>query len=243
MIRGIAHRGYSAKHPENTLSAFQAALDLEYSHVEFDVQLSQDGIPVLLHDYSVTRMTGQPGEVSDYTLAELRSFPLPEGERIATLVEALDLLHGDIRIMVELKQAGDLYPGLEEKALAALKETGTFDQAIVISFDHFSIARMRQLDDEVTLGLTSSCAMPYVFDFMRDMRCDLLGVPIRMLTPEYDRMITERGHVVGPWVVDTLTDMERIANEYPHALITTNELERWADFSRDRPELTSGRLA
>jgi glycerophosphoryl diester phosphodiesterase len=136
-----------------------------------------------------------------------------------------------------LKQAGDLYPGLEEKVLEVIRITDTFDQVIIISFDHFSIVRTRRLSPDIRLGLTSSCSMPYVFPFMKEYGCELLGVPIRMMTAEYTEMIMEQGIIVGPWPVDTVADMEWIAAKYPAALITTNELERWADFYKSHPEL------
>ncbi|NHN29970.1 glycerophosphodiester phosphodiesterase [Paenibacillus agricola] len=239
-IKGIAHRGYPVKYPENTLSSFQAALDLSYTYVELDVQLSKDGIPVVIHDYTVDRMSDNKGMVRDYTLDELKRLRIKEIETIPTLEETLRLLKGHINIMVELKQAGDLYPGLEEKVLEVIRRTDTFEQCIIISFDHFSIVRTRQLSQDIRLGLTSSCSMPYVFPFMEEYRCELLGVPIRMMTAEYTEMIMERGIIVGPWPVDTITDMEWIAAKYPTALITTNELERWADFYRSHPELHLG---
>jgi glycerophosphoryl diester phosphodiesterase len=76
-----------------------------------------------------------------------------------------------------------------------------------------------------------------VFPFMKEYGCELLGVPIRMMTAEYTEMIMEQGIIVGPWPVDTVADMEWIAAKYPAALITTNELERWADFYKSHPEL------
>ena len=236
-IRGIAHRGYPVKHPENTLSSFQAAVDLGYTYVELDVQLSKDGVPVVMHDYTVDRMSDHRGNVKDYTLAELQQMRIGEQERIPTLEETMKLLRGKLNVMVELKQAGDLYPGLEQKALEILRRTNTFEQAIIISFDHFSIQRLRGLDADIRLGLTSSCSMPYVFPFLKETRCELLGVPMKMLTEQYASMIMEQGVEVGPWPVDTTADMEIIARKYPDTLITTNELERWAAFYESHPEI------
>jgi glycerophosphoryl diester phosphodiesterase len=237
-IKGVAHRGYPAQYPENTLSSFQAALDHSYTYVEFDVQLSKDGIPVIMHDYTVDRMTDGKGRVNDFTLEELKKLRVKEIETIPTLEETLLLLQGKpINIMVELKQAGYLHPGLEEKTLELLRRTDTFDQAIIISFDHFSIAKLRQLDQDVKLGLTSSCSMPYVFPFMEENRCSFLGVPMRMMTAEYADMIVERGIDLNPWPVDTLADMELVAAKYPSSLVTTNELEKWAEFYKSHPEL------
>lgn len=60
-IKGMAHRGYPSKYPENTLISFQAACDLNFTHLELDVQLSKDGVPVVIHDPSVDRMTDNGG--------------------------------------------------------------------------------------------------------------------------------------------------------------------------------------
>lgn len=237
LVRGVAHRGYSAKYPENTLTAFQAAIDLNISHVELDVQLSKDGVPVLMHDLTLDRVTSGSGPVKEHTLAELRELRVGGNDRIATLDEALRLLKDKAHVLVELKQAGRTYPGLEEKALEVIHETGMVQQVIIIGFDHFSIERTRALDPDVPLGLTTTASMPYVFDFIEQQNLSLLGVPTRMLTPEYYQMMLERNVIPGPWVVDETSDMEFIAAEFPDSLITTNEVQRWADFYHADPRL------
>lgn len=236
-IRGVAHRGYPVKFPENTLSSFQAAVDLGYTYVELDVQLSKDGVPVIMHDYSVDRMTDCQGSVKDYTLAELKRMKIGDNEVIPTLEETMLMLRGKLNVMVELKQAGDLYPGLEQKVLDVLRQTDTFEQSIMISFDHFSIQRLRALSPDIRLGITTSNSLPYVFPWMKEYGCELLGVPMKMMTEEYAGMIIEQGIEASPWPVDSLADMEIIAKKYPTTLITTNELERWAQFYRTHPEL------
>ncbi|WP_311764831.1 glycerophosphodiester phosphodiesterase [Paenibacillus agricola] len=239
-IRGIAHRGYPVKYPENTLSSFQAAVDLSFTHLELDVHLSKDGIPVLMHDYAIERMSDGKGNIRDYTLDELKRFSIKGIETIPTLEEALILLKGKISILVELKQCGDLYPGLEEKVLEIIHKTDTLDQSRIIGFDHFSIAKTRHLNKDIKLGLCCSGSMPYVFPFMEEINCDFLGVQLRFMTPQYAVMMQERGIISGPWPVDTLADMELIAAKYPTDLITTNELERWAEFYRNHTELHVG---
>lgn len=208
-----------------------------YTYVELDVQLSKDGVPVILHDYTVDRVSDHSGSVKDFTLAELKQMKIGTNETIPTLEETMNLLRGKLNVMVELKQAGDLYPGLEQKVLDVIRKIDTFDQSIIISFDHFSILKLRGLSADVRLGLTSSCSMPYVFPFLREMKCELLGVPFKMLTDEYVNLIIEQGVEVGPWPVDTWEDMEVIAKKYPATLITTNELERWADFYKSHDEI------
>ena len=99
------HRGYHTVNglPENSLAAFSAAMEKGYG-IETDVQLSQDGIPVLFHDYTLTRMCGIDKKVADCTLAELQSYPLAGTEqRIPTLAELLSLIDGKVPLLIELK--------------------------------------------------------------------------------------------------------------------------------------------
>jgi glycerophosphoryl diester phosphodiesterase len=236
-IRGIAHRGYPVKYPENTLVAYQAAYDLDFTHLELDVHLSKDGMPVLMHDYSIDRMTDGKGSIKDYTLEELKRFRVKGTEPIPTLEEALNLLKGKMNVLIELKQAGNLYPGLEEKVLETVRRTDTLDQLRIISFDHFSLMRMRELSPDIELGALCSGSLPHVFPFLKQINCRFLGIQFRFVTPRYAKMMEENGILSGPWPIETIEDMELIAAQYPTALITTNHLERWADFYRNHPEL------
>ncbi|TVR96845.1 MAG: glycerophosphoryl diester phosphodiesterase [Rhodospirillales bacterium] len=95
----IGHRGVAARAPENTLASLTLAAALGLTWVEFDVRLSRDGHPVLFHDDRLGRTTDGRGRVADHDLAALRRldagkrFPPPyRGERIPTLVEAIELL-------------------------------------------------------------------------------------------------------------------------------------------------------
>lgn len=236
-IRGIAHRGYPSRYPENTLSSFQAACDMSFTHLELDVHLSKDGIPVVIHDFSIDRMCNGKGKIRDYTVNELKRFLVGEVETIPTLAETLHMLKGKIGAIVELKQTGNVYPGLEEAVLEVVRRTDTFDQVRIISFDHFSIARTRRLNRDIELGVLCSGSAPYVFGFLHDIRCTFLGLKTSFLTPQYAEMMRENEIICNPGVVDSLEEMELVAAQYPESLVTTNELSRWAEFVENRPEL------
>ncbi len=108
----FAHRGLydnAGDAPENSLKAFQKAVDHGYG-MEMDVQLSKDGIPVVFHDFVLSRVARNadnepvPGKVCDYTLAQLQSFHLMDStEKIPTFAQFLELLHGQQPVIVELK--------------------------------------------------------------------------------------------------------------------------------------------
>lgn len=111
----IAHRGYAAAYPENTLPAFEAAVKAGVRYLECDVQLSSDLVPVLFHDLTLQRQCGQPGMIRDYPLARLLEFSAGCPERfggrfaevrIATLAELVELLwpHPNVIPFIELKK-------------------------------------------------------------------------------------------------------------------------------------------
>lgn len=151
----VAHRGYARRFPENTLESLVAAMEAGARYVEFDVQVTADGVPVLLHDVTLERTAGVDVRVTDIPLARLRTFDVGEagrlgdaftGVRAPTLQEALTLLARwpDVIAFVEIKEESVAHFGREPvvaRVIAdlALRTAGT----VVISFDRETIALAR----------------------------------------------------------------------------------------------------
>nr|WP_309098633.1 glycerophosphodiester phosphodiesterase family protein [Fredinandcohnia onubensis] len=226
-IFGIAHRGYPVKEPENTIASFEEACKLSFSHLEFDVHLSKDGVPVIMHDYSIERMTDGKGLIKDYTVEELKQFKIGGTESIPTLEETLERLKGRISFIIELKQAGDYYPGLEKAVLEVVDKTGTEEQSMIISIDHFSLKKVREFNETIALGALIGGNAPYVIPFLKEINATFLGLHYRFLTDEYATMLSENNIIINPGVVDAEEDMKLMVEKYPASLVTTNELERW----------------
>ncbi|KRG11907.1 hypothetical protein ACA30_19940 [Virgibacillus soli] len=224
LITALAHRGYPGKYPENTLTAYRAAYELGFSHIEIDVQLSKDGVPILMHDITVNRMTNAKGFVKDFTFAELRKLKVGGNETIPTLEEALQFAKGKMNVAVELKQHGYLYPELEEKTLKIIEETGMMDSVYVNSFDHYSIRKMRELSEEIELGVIQHGATPGLFHFLKEIKASSLAVRIEYLTDEFVRECEEAGLQIIVWPVDKQWQFD-IFRRYPNILCTTNKLE------------------
>jgi glycerophosphoryl diester phosphodiesterase len=102
----FAHRGLhrnGTAMPENSLPAIRKAAEEGYG-IEFDIQVTKDGVPVVFHDFTLHRMCGQRGRVCDYTLEELRKFHLLDcGEKIPTFAEALAAVDGRVPLIIEMK--------------------------------------------------------------------------------------------------------------------------------------------
>lgn len=230
-IRGMAHRGYPSKYPENTLISFQAACHLNFSHLELDVQISKDGVPVVIHDTSVDRITDNgTGQVKDLTLAELKRLTINGTEHIPTFEEALDLLKDRIIVDIELKQMGDLYPGMEQLVLNMVKKKGMQEQVFITSFDHYCLQRVRQLDDKIGLGLINIGASPALFPFAKEINCNYMSIEQQHITEPLIRRCEQEDIQLISWTVNQENDMKIVA-QYPSLLICTNELELWAKVS------------
>ncbi len=98
--RVIGHRGAAAHAPENTLAGFRTAAQLGVKWVEFDVRLTKDGVPILMHDDNLDRTTDGKGSVANTTLKEIKKLDAGSwfaeefaGEPVPTLAEALDAIH------------------------------------------------------------------------------------------------------------------------------------------------------
>jgi glycerophosphoryl diester phosphodiesterase len=141
----IGHRGAAGHLPENTMASFEKAIEMGVHGLELDVQLSADGIPVVIHDPTLDRTTNASGPVGAHTLASLRrldaghrfesggAFPFrDQGHRISTLSEVLDVFR-DIPITIELK--GESGPNLAHATADVIADLGAHDRVIVGSFE------------------------------------------------------------------------------------------------------------
>jgi len=147
----IAHRGGPAYAPENTLAAFRHAIDIGTDRLEMDVQMTQDGELVVIHDETVGRTTNGTGNVADLTLAEIRALDAGNGEKIPTFAEVIILAkESGVALLPEIKSP-HLYPGIEEKVLQAIADADYGEYTIIQSFDPNSMDTLHALNPEAYL--------------------------------------------------------------------------------------------
>ena len=165
----IAHRGASGDAPENTLAAFDLALAQGADGIEFDVHLSRDGVPVVIHDARLHRTTSGRGRVRQYTAAEMvkldagswfnRRYPARARFRyssfkIPRLAEVLCWIRAQrCRAWLEIKQPALPYRGIEEKVLEQIYAAGAEQFTTVISFHLPTLRRIRQIDACIPVGI------------------------------------------------------------------------------------------
>lgn len=137
----LGHRGIKAKYPENTLPSFEAAIALGVDLIEFDVNITADGVPVVLHDNDIERTSDHAGLTRSYTLAQLKSFDFGckfgaefAGTQIPTLEEVLTLAAKQEKLLlnVEIK---DMTEEAVDKTVAMLHIFGLEERSVIACFD------------------------------------------------------------------------------------------------------------
>jgi glycerophosphoryl diester phosphodiesterase len=205
----IAHRGASAREPENTLRAFDAALALGVDAVELDVHLVH-GHLVVVHDARVDRTTNGRGPLTDFTFDRLRKLDAGLGERIPTLEEVVDLVCGRARLIVELKGPDTLGPVVALVQGLVRAGTATYDQFLISSFDHRAIERALHLAPDlpraplvqgVPLGLAA---------FAEPLRPHSIHISHEFVPPELVEDAHRRGYRVFVYTVNDRDEIDEL---------------------------------
>lgn len=213
-----AHRGASARQPENTIAAFAAAMEAGADGVELDVQLSADGVPVVIHDEKVERTHAGTGWVASHTVEQLQALPSvlkpkadPLTTRIPTLAEVLDLLAaGNQRINIELKNSVKPYKGLEAKVLAMIAERKLGKRAVLSSFNHYSLQRLRERGWTGELAAIHDGMLREAWRYFREL--DVQAVhPSRhvLMVPGYVTRAHRAGFRIRVWTVNKAAQRQR----------------------------------
>ncbi|MEU6401899.1 glycerophosphodiester phosphodiesterase family protein [Streptomyces sp. NPDC046985] len=223
----IAHRGAAAYAPENTLPAIDKAAAMGFSWMENDVQRTEDGELVVLHDDSLRRTTDvervfpgrAPWKVKDFTAAEIARLdaggwysPAYAGTRVPTLAQYMRRIeHNHEKLLLEIKNPG-LYPGIERQTLKVLGHEGWLDPAhlarrlIVQSFSADSVRTVHTLAPGVRTALLGQPAMADLYRYARF--ADLINPSYSTLSRAY---VSTVHALVGPhgapmrvfaWTVD-----------------------------------------
>jgi glycerophosphoryl diester phosphodiesterase len=144
----MGHRGAAARAPENTLLSIATAVEIGVDAVEIDVHLSKDKEIVVIHDATVDRTADGTGAVSNYALRELKKLDAGEGETIPTLQEVIDFVHGKVRLVIELKEAGT-----EKPVVQLINRNGLWENVYVISFWHRLVKTAKEMEGRIKTGV------------------------------------------------------------------------------------------
>jgi glycerophosphoryl diester phosphodiesterase len=221
-IHVFAHRGLvSGKAAENTLKAFQDALDAGATHLETDVQATKDGVAVLFHDNTLERVAGINRDVKDLTFEQLRQIELPGGP-IVSLQEALEKMP-DARFNLDIKRSIAIEPTV--RAIVAAKG---HNRVLVSSFSDYRrrkamrLLRAKGLTVATGMGLAkillavlaAKLRMRWLFNLVAQ-GSQAIQVPyehplINPLKPRFIEYVLDTGLQLNYWVVNEAQTMHEL---------------------------------
>jgi len=237
----IAHRGFSARAPENTIAALTLALKEGATAVEFDLRTTSDGNPVLMHDKTLNRTTNGIGKVEEQSLAELAQLDAGswfnsafEGERVPSLAEALECLKVQVKtIFAELKGEGTTQN--LRNVVSITRAAGLLDKTVFIAKNWSLLDELRRHAPEALIGPIVERREQTHEAFTRvtnDPRC-LLDFDARILLkdPEIALYAKRNGVEVAVWTVDNIGDAASLL-DLGVRRITTNQVGRMLAWAR-----------
>lgn len=222
----MGHRGASAIVPENTLKAFEKAIDLKADFIEFDVQETLDGELVIIHDDDIKRITGHDGIISKMTLNELKMLDFGEGEKIPTLEELVKLTKNKIKLNCEIK-----VKGITEKVIKIFRKWDILNTTIVSSFIHEELLAIQKLAPSVRLASLEPTPGTIKIDWVRKKEMieycinnKLYAInPIIMMV---DQQFIDYAHAndikVFPWTVDSRISIKKLIRLGADGIITND---------------------
>lgn len=231
----IAHRGWSGIAPENTMAAINKAIENDdIIGIEIDVHLTKDDVPVVMHDEQIDRTTNGAGYITDFTLEELRQFDAGSwfsddfiGEKVPTLSEVMDACKGKKKLFIELKQSANHYELLEAKVAQLIREKNMYDKVIIISFDHHSLRKIKNLDNKI-----QTCAVLYgtltrLIDELEATGASYVSVHYQYLNSSIIQELLDASISIVTWTVDELEIAKPLYEMYDGIFFTTNHPEKF----------------
>jgi glycerophosphoryl diester phosphodiesterase len=225
----IAHRGFSARYPENTLGSISAAIELGADMVEIDVTVTADGHVVVIHDETLDRTTDGQGLVSDHTLEEIRRLDAGswfdqqfDGETIPTLDEVLLLTSGKTLLNIEIKpEAVDFE--VAAKVVALVRAQSMIDQVVVSSFAPMALRQVFDIAPEITTASLFNKDLHRnrdPIDIVGEVGASALHIGDRHLTPKVLQSCREHEIPVAVYTVNSTERMRDLIEVGVHAVFS-----------------------
>lgn len=203
----IAHRGYSARYPENTLLAFAKAIEAGADMIELDLHFSHDGELVVIHDDKINRTSDGRGNVADLTLTELRKYNYNNRMTncgfagIPTLAEVIELVDSRVLLNIEIKKHPGEKAGIEKKLVDLLREKDFVDHVIVSSFDGGILSAIKRIAVEIRTGLVYDARGKRFREDVRTLDVSSVHPATSVVDADELRWVKSCDLKVYPWVV------------------------------------------
>ncbi|WP_417397105.1 glycerophosphodiester phosphodiesterase family protein [Gimesia chilikensis] len=218
----MAHRGASKTAPENTMAAFQAAIDEGADWIELDVQESADGKVVVIHDSDLMKLSRNPLKVWDAKQDDLAGIdigswldPKFNAERVPLLSDVLQLCKDKVGVIIELKYYGH-DEQLEQRVVDVVEAAGMADQVMIMSLKPEGVAKTKALRPDWKCGVLLSV---YAGN-LKEIKADFLAVNANFASRTFVKRAHAAGKEVFVWTVDDPAMMSQMMNRGVDGLLT-----------------------
>jgi glycerophosphoryl diester phosphodiesterase len=208
----IGHRGASAVAPENTFAAFDAAISAGADGIEFDVRLSRDGVPVVIHDDTLYRTSGVRRRVAEMTCNELNQFDVPNLAQVFELFESNSLL-----LYLEMKEFE-----VAEECCRLIERCRLKDRVIFECFKHSALKTVKDIDRTFKIAPLFQPPASFILKRALALGAEEIALHHRLATASIIEPANRAGLRVVVWTVDDAAWIERAREFDIHALITND---------------------
>ena len=234
----ISHRGANKYAPQNTLAAFEKSVQIGVDGFETDVHITKDEQLVICHNYTIDETSDGEGEISQMTLAQLKSYdfgsyfsPKYAGTRLPTVDEFLSFVETtDISVLnIELKSPKENETAIVRETIRLVKEHGLFDRLIISSFDPKLLVEAKTIDEKCQTGflycptrmnMWRDRLLKNYVPYARSIGVDALHPHYAFVDEKYVESAHEAGIKVNAWTVDSVKAIENMINCKVDGIIT-----------------------
>ncbi|MBS7526441.1 glycerophosphodiester phosphodiesterase [Fusibacter paucivorans] len=223
----IAHRGAHEHYTENTLEAFELALEQGADGIELDVHFSKDGVLMVYHDFELSRLTPVKGLISDYTCDTLQSIMLWGHSKIPTLEEVLLLLYqygkkrtSPLLLNVELKAGHRMYPSIETRVVTLCEQYLSREQIIYSSFDHHALVALKKIAPDIRTGALTASSLYEPWHYLKTLNADFFHPNIMTLDGGELKALQENGVAVNAYTVNDPKQAKQLIHAGVSGIIT-----------------------
>jgi glycerophosphoryl diester phosphodiesterase len=206
----IGHRGAKGHIAENTLESIQKALDFGVDGIEIDVHKCKSGELVVFHDLTLDRLTNAKGEISNYTLQELKKLKVEELYEIPTLQEVLDLVSGRCFMNIELKGEDTASTAVKIVEQYIENNNWTYAEFLLSSFQHHELEMVFHLNPKIPLAVLTKASMDQAIEFATQVKAMAIHPNIAIVSNENIARAKGLGFKVNVWTVNEVQAIKRM---------------------------------
>jgi glycerophosphoryl diester phosphodiesterase len=222
----IGHRGAKAHVTENTLASFVKALQMGVNGLELDVHVCATGELVVLHDFTVDRVTNGSGEVHKMPLAELKALVVTGGHTIPTLDEVFDVVGQQCMVNIEMKGRHTAQPVSDFIERYVAEKGYMYEGLLVSSFQREELQNMSRINPNVHLGILTQASVTQAWEWADEFNAKALHPHFSLLTESNVTKAQQAGYKIYTWTVNEPEDIARvkalgvdgIISDYPERL-------------------------